>query len=128
MNTHHQINLMLMRQGCLTNKCHEKAWIRKVKSVKVWNNPRKDWCCSATHEKLQPLVISNAAHPLQFQEQEADIKHLPFDWHFNKKRWMIHKIFEEWLEDLNCTVKKQNQKILLLVDNATSHSATNVLS
>ena len=41
---------------------------------------------------------------------------------------MIHKIFEEWLEDLNCTVKKQNQKILLLVDNATSHSATNVLS
>jgi hypothetical protein len=86
------------------------------------------WYCSATNEKLKPLVIINAAYPLEFQEQETDDKYLPFDWCSNKKWWMIQTIFEEWLEDLNCMAKKQNWKILLLVDNATSHSVTRVMS
>ena len=56
------------------------------------------WCCSATNEKLKSLVISNAVYPLEFQEQETDDKHLPFNWCSNKKWWAIQTIFEEWLE------------------------------
>jgi hypothetical protein len=41
---------------------------------------------------------------------------------------MTQAIFEEWLEDLNHVMKKQNQKILLLVDIATRHRAAKVMS
>jgi hypothetical protein len=41
---------------------------------------------------------------------------------------MTQKIFEEWLQDLSLIIKKQNQKILLPVDKATSHSVTKVMS
>jgi hypothetical protein len=36
-------------------------------------------------------------------------------------------MFEEWLEDLNHMMRKQNRKILLL-DKATSHSVTKIMS
>jgi uncharacterized protein YeeX (DUF496 family) len=86
------------------------------------------FCCSATGEKLEPLVIGNVARPRVFKEQCIDTKHLPVKWHFNKKAWMTQEIFEEWLTDLNRMMKKENQKILLLVDNATSDRGTNVMS
>jgi hypothetical protein len=34
---------------------------------------------------------------------------------------MTLAIFEEWLEDLNHVLRKQNRKVLLPVDNATGH-------
>jgi hypothetical protein len=77
--------------------------------------------CSATGEKLKPLVIGNAARPRAFKEQQIDTKHLPVNWRSNKKARMTQAIFEEWLEDLNHVMRKQNRKILLLLDNATSH-------
>jgi hypothetical protein len=40
---------------------------------------------------------------------------------------LTQAIFEEWLEDLNNMMRKQNRKILLLLDNATSHCATKVM-
>jgi hypothetical protein len=44
------------------------------------------------------------------------------DWRSNKKAWMTQAIFEEWLVDVNNLMR--NQKILLLVDNTTSHHIT----
>jgi hypothetical protein len=41
--------------------------------------------CSATGEKLEPLVIGNAARPRVFKEQCTDTKNLPLNWRFNKK-------------------------------------------
>jgi hypothetical protein len=46
-------------------------------------------------------VIGNAARPRVFKEQCTDTKHLPINWRFNKKAWMIQEIFEEWLTGLN---------------------------
>jgi hypothetical protein len=77
--------------------------------------------CSATGEKLKPLVIGNAARPRAFKKQQIDTKHLPVDWPSNKKAWMTQATFEEWLEDLNHVMRKENRKILLLLHNATSH-------
>jgi hypothetical protein len=77
--------------------------------------------CNATGEK--PLVIGNAAQRRAFKEQRSDTQHLPVHWRSNKKAWMIQAIFEEWPEDLNHVMRKQNRKILLLVDNAARHCA-----
>jgi hypothetical protein len=41
---------------------------------------------------------------------------------------MTQIIFEEWLTDFNRMMKKENRKILLLVDNANSHRGTKVMS
>jgi len=73
-------------------------------------------------------VFGNAACPCALKEQRIDTKHLPLEWHSNKKAWTTHTIFKEWLEDMNHTIRTLNQKILLLVDNATSHSVTKVMS
>jgi hypothetical protein len=40
---------------------------------------------------------------------------------------MTQAIFEEWLEDLNHVMRKQNRKILLL-DNATRHCGAKDMS
>jgi hypothetical protein len=64
------------------------------------------FCCSVNGEKLKPLVIGNAACPPVFKQQGINTKHLPVNWHFDKKAWMTQAIFEEWLTDLNCMMKK----------------------
>ena len=39
----------------------------------------------------------------------------------NSKVWMRSDIFEEWLKYINNKFRIQNQKILLLMDNTSSH-------
>jgi hypothetical protein len=70
------------------------------------------FCCSATGEKLKPLVIGNGARPRVFKEQCIDTKHLPINWNFNKKAWMTQAIFEEWLTDLNRYDQKRKSENL----------------
>jgi hypothetical protein len=40
---------------------------------------------------------------------------------------LTQAIFEKWLEDLNYMMRKQARKILLLVDNPTSHCVTKMM-
>lgn len=42
-------------------------------------------------------------------------------WKFNRKAWMTASVMEEWLIDFNGRMVRQNRKICLLLDNATSH-------
>jgi hypothetical protein len=86
------------------------------------------FCCSATGEKLKPLVIGNVTWPRVIKEQCIDTKYLSVNWRFNKKAWMTQAIFEEWITDFNRLMKKENRKILLLVDNATSCRGIKVMS
>ena len=46
---------------------------------------------------------------------------MPAQWKANKKAWMDSSIFGEWLKDINNKMKRQKRKILLFIDNATSH-------
>ena len=39
----------------------------------------------------------------------------------NPKVWMRSDIFEEWLKYINNRFRIENRKILLLIDNASSH-------
>jgi transposase len=79
------------------------------------------FCCSATGEMLKPMVIGNAARPRAFKQANVNPKNLPVEWKSNKKAWMTGVLFAEWLATLNSAMKRQKRKIVLIVDNATSH-------
>ena len=78
-------------------------------------------CCSATGEKLKPLVIGNAARPRAFKQNSVTPDNPPVTWKHNKKAWMTTAVFEDWLTQLSETMKKKKGRIILFVDNATSH-------
>ena len=72
-----------------------------------------------TGEKLKPFVIVKSAKPRCFKN--LDINKLAVKWTFNSKAWMTARIFEEYLLEFNRKLIKQKRKILLLLDNCTSH-------
>ncbi|XP_063614693.1 tigger transposable element-derived protein 6-like [Penaeus indicus] len=76
--------------------------------------------CSATGDKLKPLVIGKAAKPRCFRN--IDVRSLPVTWTSNRKAWMTAALFTDWLKDVNSLMRRRKKKILLFLDNATSHS------
>ena len=80
--------------------------------------------CSSTGEKLKPLVIGKVKNPRCF----INIDNLPVYWESNKKAWMTGYSFLQWIKKVNQGMKSQKRKILLFLDNATSHSDSLKLS
>ena len=72
--------------------------------------------CSATGEKLKPLVIDNAARPRAFKQNSVTPDNLPVTWKHNKKAWMTTAVFAIWLNQLNETLKEKKGRIILFVD------------
>jgi len=77
-------------------------------------------CCSVRGEKLKPLVIGNSRKPRCFKN--LDVESLPVTWKSNRKSWMTNVIFTEWAKDINRQMRKKSRKIMIFVDNATSHN------
>jgi hypothetical protein len=77
-------------------------------------------CCSVRGEKLKPLVIGNSRQPRCFRN--LDVESLPVTWKSNRKSWMTNDIFTEWATDINRQMRKKSRKIMIFVDNATSHN------
>lgn len=70
-------------------------------------------------DKRRLVVIGKSKTPRCFK----NIKSLPVDYKNNNKAWMTSDIFKEWLKIWDQELKKQNRKILLLIDNCPSHPA-----
>lgn len=70
--------------------------------------------------KLKPLVIGHYEHPRCFKN--INMSMLPVTYKSNSKAWMRHDIFENWLRDLDYKLHMEQRKILLLIDNASSHT------
>ena len=70
-------------------------------------------------EREKPLVIGKAAKPRCFKNM--DITKFGVDWKSNRKAWMTKEIMTEWLEQLDRKMIRQSRKVLLFLDNATSH-------
>lgn len=68
-------------------------------------------------EKLKPIVIGKYANPRAFKNK----KNLPLIYKNNANAWMKSDIFEEFLLKLNQNMQKQNRKIILFIDNCSSH-------
>lgn len=92
-------------------------------------------CASANGEKLKPLVIGKSWKPRSFRKFNLEpnkIKKIdknakskpktPVEWRANKNAWMTSFIFEKWLQQINEQLKSQNRKILLFLDNVSSHT------
>lgn len=79
-------------------------------------------CASMCGEKVKPLVVGKASKPRCFKN--VDVTKFGVDWKVNEKAWMTSSLMTEWLEELNQQMKLQQRKILLFLDNATSHVRT----
>lgn len=75
-------------------------------------------CCNMTGtEKCPLLVIGKFRCPRCFK----GIKNLPVTYEASPKAWMTTDIFEKWLRDFDRTMDNKNRKVLLVLDNCTSH-------
>ncbi|ELU11777.1 hypothetical protein CAPTEDRAFT_60213, partial [Capitella teleta] len=78
-------------------------------------------CANATgSEKLKPLVIGRAKRPRCFTKGYCPSSYV--DYKFNKKAWMTGIVFADWMTDLNTRMMMANRRVLLLLDNASSHT------
>ncbi|XP_030767449.1 tigger transposable element-derived protein 6-like [Sitophilus oryzae] len=77
------------------------------------------FCCSMHGEKENPLVIGKSKNPRCFKGAHVD--KLPIEWVSNKKAWMTTDIMTSWLKTFDTKMKRQGRKVLLFLDNATSH-------
>ena len=75
---------------------------------------------STSSEKLKPLVIGKSNKPHCFKKVK-DRSALPVTYKNNASAWMKQDIFEEWLKDLDYKFRVEDRRVLLLIDNATSH-------
>ncbi|KAF0696620.1 Aste57867_12645 [Aphanomyces stellatus] len=71
-------------------------------------------------DHVEPLFIGTAARPRCFRGRSGD--DMGFDYHASKKGWMTGAIFSAYLSSLNKRMIDEGRKVLLLVDNAPSHT------
>ena len=75
-------------------------------------------------EKSCSLVLGKTQNPRAFKG--IDVNQLRVRWKFNKKAWITGLIFKEWLKNLDLKMKLCKRKILLLMDNCSSHACKDV--
>lgn len=83
-------------------------------------------CVNMIGEFLPPLIIGKAKKPRCFRGVRTN--EIGTDWRYNSKAWMTREIFTQWLTELDEKMGKQKRKILLFLDNASSHYKTENLS
>lgn len=74
---------------------------------------------SSTGEKLKPIVIGKAQRPRALKN--ANLATLPVIWYGNSTAWMTSDIFTEVINQIDGQMRNANRKILLFVDNCSSH-------
>ena len=52
-------------------------------------------------EKLNPVLIAEAAHPTALKKQGVTFKDLGIEYFWNQKAWMTGPVFNLWLTDWN---------------------------
>lgn len=86
------------------------------------------FCSNASGEKfMKPMMISNSLKPRAMKG--INVESLPVYWRANKKAWMTKDLFDDWLRNCfipeakaYCEEKNLPFKVLLTLDNASSHS------
>lgn len=72
--------------------------------------------------RLKPLIIGKAARPRCFGRDFEPRVYC--DYHSNKTAWMTSVIFTTWLKDFDRQMRLARRHVVLLMDNATSHSSS----
>ena len=76
-------------------------------------------CTSMIGEKVKPFVIWHSAKQRFFKN--IPTRSLPVDYALNKKSWMISDLYENFLKKFDPKMRLEDRKILLLLDNASTH-------
>lgn len=76
-------------------------------------------------DKPKAFVIGKVARPRCFGKTYNPDTYVRF--RHNKKAWMTTELFRDWLAEFNLRMKKAGRKVILLVDNATSHRVNDLL-
>ncbi|KAL0221045.1 hypothetical protein RCL1_000899 [Eukaryota sp. TZLM3-RCL] len=69
-------------------------------------------------EKLPLVVIGTAQRPLALRNKEIPLN---IDYRANKKGWMTQDVFKDWCTRLDEKLVREDRKILLILDNVSSH-------
>jgi len=107
----------------------DKSWHRREMHVVKGGNLAKErltvlFCCSASGE---PLDIGKAQKPCTFNG--VNVSQLPVTWKSSSNTWTNATIFTEWLEQINRKMRQKiKRKILLFMDNVSSHGGSNALT
>jgi len=68
------------------------------------------FCCSATGEKLKPLVIGKAVSPRCFKN--IKVESLPVTWEANRKAWMTSALFTKCLTQTNRLYRRPTSNMM----------------
>jgi hypothetical protein len=71
-------------------------------------------------EKLEPFFIGHYLKPRAFQKKSAE--QLGLYYRASCKAWMTALLFQEWLLKFDRKMRLANHQVLLLLDNAPTHS------
>ncbi|XP_064467178.1 tigger transposable element-derived protein 6-like [Ornithodoros turicata] len=75
-------------------------------------------------DRRKPFVIGKSKKPRGFSNPAS----VPVHYRYNQKAWMTRALFQEWLEEFDRDMLKQQRKVLLLLDNCTAHQVNVSLS
>lgn len=77
--------------------------------------------CNATGTtKMKPFVITKVNRPRCFGKTYDPNTYVRY--RHNSKAWMTADLFMDWLKNFDQTMVGENRKVILLVDNASSHT------
>jgi len=81
-------------------------------------------CCANADgsEKLPLLFLGTAAKPRWYKRKPTSLQYAG-----TKKGWMTTWMYQQWLSDLDAKMARQDRRVLLLVDNASSHDETGLV-
>ncbi len=82
------------------------------------------FCNQDGSDKRKPMVIGRAKRPRAFKKIPTE--QLPVLWEFNRKAWMTRVIFEPFLRKFDREMRLQKRKVILFMDNASSHKIENL--
>lgn len=78
------------------------------------------FCCNMSgSDKRRLLMIGKHSRPRCFKH--VDIRHLPLEYVANKNAWMTAEIWNRWLTAFDRSMAAAGRRVLLIVDNASSH-------
>lgn len=81
------------------------------------------FCCNMSgSDKRKLLLIGKSAKPRCFKN--VDVSRLPVQYTANKKAWMTGDLWNQWLTAFDHSMERAKRKVLLVVDNASSHHRT----
>ena len=83
-------------------------------------------CNAAGTKKLPLLLIHKSQTPRALKGIAKSSLSVWYYW--NAKAWIVQSVFSHYLSRLDSMMRKENRKIILLADNATSHKTEEIIA